>query len=449
MKISTYYLMFFISLSYSQDYDFGEINDLLDDSLAVYNGNIIVLVEQNNSRIFEYQAGYIDTSSVIPIASATKWLSGAVVLSLADEGYFFLDDTIGTYLPIFTEYGKGHITIRQAFSMTSGLFNVEYYNTFSLDTSLTLEESVDSIAVHIPLAYQPGNWIAYNNNGMQTVGRIAEIVTGLDWQTIAEEQIFTPCEMFNTTYDVFGVNPVIAGGAKTSPVEYMQFLQMVMNDGIYNGDTVLTSQSIQELFTNQTAGLPIYWSPFPNGHPNYPYDAEDLRYGFGSWIFAENPTTGMVEEITSPGAFGSFPWADVSRNISGIIFTFIIEGFLPTLNTNLKLIQNVREIVDSQLHTDSNSDIENMIPESFVLLPAFPNPFNPSTIISFDLSDADMVSLDIFDIAGRQVASLINEYMIPGSHQINWNPGQLSSGIYFVKLIAGNTSLNQKITYVK
>ncbi|HIF83577.1 MAG TPA: T9SS type A sorting domain-containing protein [Candidatus Marinimicrobia bacterium] len=84
-----------------------------------------------------------------------------------------------------------------------------------------------------------------------------------------------------------------------------------------------------------------------------------------------------------------------------------------------------------------------------IMLPAYPNPFNPSTVISFDLSDADMVSLDIFDIAGRQVASLISEYMIPGSHQIVWNPGQLSSGIYFVKLIAGNTSLNQKITYVK
>ena len=92
---------------------------------------------------------------------------------------------------------------------------------------------------------------------------------------------------------------------------------------------------------------------------------------------------------------------------------------------------------------------DDILPERLTVHSAYPNPFNPSTIISFDLPDADMVSLDIFDIAGRQVASLISEYMIPGSHQIVWNPGQLSSGIYFVKLIAGNTSLNQKITYVK
>ena len=92
---------------------------------------------------------------------------------------------------------------------------------------------------------------------------------------------------------------------------------------------------------------------------------------------------------------------------------------------------------------------DDILPERLTLHSAYPNPFNPSTVISFDLSDADMVSLDIFDIAGRQVASLISEYMIPGSHQINWNPGNLSSGIYLVNLVAGTETLNQKITYIK
>ncbi len=364
MKILIYYLVFFLSLSYPQDYDFGEIDTLLDDSLDVYNGNVVVLVNKNNSRIYDYQSGVLDSNYVIPVASATKWLSGAVILSLSEDGYFSLDDTIGTYLPIFTDHGKGHITIRQAFSMTSGLFNVEYYHAFSLDTSLTLAESVDSIAVYIPLAYEPGTWIAYNSHGMQTVGRIAEIVTGQDWQTIAEEHIFNPCEMFNTTYDVFGINPVIAGGVRTSPNEYMQFLKMVMNDGIYNGETVLTHQSIQELFTNHTAGLPIYWSPFPYGHPDYPYDADVLRYGIGSWVFAENPASGEVEEITSPGAWGTFPWADVSRNISGIIFTFVFDdGFMSTLNTNLKLIHYVRGIIDltGDVNLDGNINILDIV----------------------------------------------------------------------------------------
>jgi hypothetical protein len=94
-------------------------------------------------------------------------------------------------------------------------------------------------------------------------------------------------------------------------------------------------------------------------------------------------------------------------------------------------------------------DDDIILPEQLVLHNAYPNPFNPSTLIRFDLLDANMVSLDIFDLNGKQVSSLINEYMIPGNHQISWNPGNLSSGVYIAKLSAGNTSLNQKITYIK
>lgn len=92
---------------------------------------------------------------------------------------------------------------------------------------------------------------------------------------------------------------------------------------------------------------------------------------------------------------------------------------------------------------------DDILPERLILHNAYPNPFNPSTMISFDLSTADMVSLKIYDLTGKQAVSLINEYMSPGSHQINWNPGQFSSGIYLVKLTVGNESMNQKITYIK
>ena len=68
----------------------------------------------------------------------------------------------------------------------------------------------------------------------------------------------------------------------------------------------------------------------------------------------------------------------------------------------------------------------------------------PSTIISFDIAEMDNVSLNIFDLTGRQVASLINEFMIPGSHQITWNPGLLPSGVYLVELVVGDRSFNQK-----
>ena len=72
---------------------------------------------------------------------------------------------------------------------------------------------------------------------------------------------------------------------------------------------------------------------------------------------------------------------------------------------------------------------KEQIPKNFNLINVYPNPFNPSTVISFDIAEMGDVSLKIFDLTGRQVASLINEFMIPGSHQMTWNPGLLPSGV--------------------
>ena len=70
-------------------------------------------------------------------------------------------------------------------------------------------------------------------------------------------------------------------------------------------------------------------------------------------------------------------------------------------------------------------------------------------MINFDIKEMDDVSLKIFDLTGKQVATLINEVMLPGNHQIIWNPGLLPSGVYLIELIVGKRSLNQKITYIK
>jgi len=119
------------------------------------------------------------------------------------------------------------------------------------------------------------------------------------------------------------------------------------------------------------------------------------------------------------------------------------------------LMETYPEVGESQftlsVYTDiaSNDEEDMIVPEKITLHNAYPNPFNPSTMISFDIAEIGDVSLKIFDLTGRQVASLINEFMIPGSHQVTWNPGLLPSGVYLVELIVGDRSFNQKITYIK
>ena len=59
------------------------------------------------------------------------------------------------------------------------------------------------------------------------------------------------------------------------------------------------------------------------------------------------------------------------------------------------------------------------------------------------------IKLNIYDISGKQVANLISETMASGNHQISWNPGTLSSGVYLIELNSGTKSLKQKVTYIK
>ncbi|MGE5365465.1 MAG: S8 family serine peptidase [Bacteroidota bacterium] len=83
---------------------------------------------------------------------------------------------------------------------------------------------------------------------------------------------------------------------------------------------------------------------------------------------------------------------------------------------------------------------KNSVPEKFYLQQNYPNPFNPATSIRFDLPEKSMVSLDLYDILGRRIAVLLNGYFDAGEHVYRLNAASLglSSGIYFVRLEAGN-----------
>ncbi|SVC31522.1 uncharacterized protein METZ01_LOCUS284376, partial [marine metagenome] len=89
------------------------------------------------------------------------------------------------------------------------------------------------------------------------------------------------------------------------------------------------------------------------------------------------------------------------------------------------------------------------IPEEFGLNSAYPNPFNPVTTLSFQLPMDSQVSMQIYNIQGRLVETLADYNMQAGYHSITWNADQHSSGMYFVKMIAGEHVSTQKLLLVK
>jgi len=98
--------------------------------------------------------------------------------------------------------------------------------------------------------------------------------------------------------------------------------------------------------------------------------------------------------------------------------------------------------------------ISNEIPEHFSLSQNYPNPFNPNTKIKFDIpfegNNLDRsIRLIIYDITGREVTTLINESLKPGSYESEWNAGNFASGIYFYKLTSEDFAETKKMVLLK
>jgi hypothetical protein len=109
----------------------------------------------------------------------------------------------------------------------------------------------------------------------------------------------------------------------------------------------------------------------------------------------------------------------------------------------------IRGQLDGEIIT-SVREIPGEIPLSHRLLQNYPNPFNPSTMISFDLPEGEIVTLKIYDILGREVATLINnEEFSAGSFQIEFNAGSLGSGSYFYKLTTDSFTEIKRMLLIK
>ena len=94
-------------------------------------------------------------------------------------------------------------------------------------------------------------------------------------------------------------------------------------------------------------------------------------------------------------------------------------------------------------------EVQPELLKEFSLSQSFPNPFNPSTSIQYAISSTQFVTLKVYDLLGREVATLVNEEKPAGSYDIEFNASQLASGIYFYKLQAGNFVQTRKMILMK
>ena len=95
------------------------------------------------------------------------------------------------------------------------------------------------------------------------------------------------------------------------------------------------------------------------------------------------------------------------------------------------------------------ADSHDGVPIEFSLNQNYPNPFNPTTTISYDLSANSFVTLKVYDILGREVATLVNERENAGTYSVKFDGSRLASGIYFYRLTAGSYISTRKLALMK
>ncbi len=108
-------------------------------------------------------------------------------------------------------------------------------------------------------------------------------------------------------------------------------------------------------------------------------------------------------------------------------------------------------VIKSTVLTGIHNGFTNTVPEKFSLDQNYPNPFNPSTSISYRLPSGGFVSLKVFDAAGNEVATLVNDRQNAGTYEIRFDAGKygLSSGIYFYSLRAEGFGQTKKMILIK
>lgn len=268
----------------------------------------VTLVADKDKVLALDAVGYSDISAnkrmttdcLFWIASQSKPITATALMMLVDEGKVALDDPVAKYLPEFhdlwlaAESDKDHvllkrpnhaITVREILSHTSGLPFASAMEKPTLD-GLPLATAVKSYAM-TPLVFEPGTKYQYSNAGINTAGRIIEVVSGMPYEEFLQTRLFTPLGMKDTTFtpnagqiarlaksykptssndglkeltigqltyplDKPGRYPMPAGGLFSTAEDVGKFCRMVLNGGTLDGKRYLSEKAVHEMTTKQT-----------------------------------------------------------------------------------------------------------------------------------------------------------------------------------------------------
>ena len=290
------------------------------------------------------------------IASMTKPMTAVCVLMLQEEGKLSIDEPVEKYLPEFKNQWlvekkdakklvlvrpKRPVTVRDLLTHTAGLGDVKPPRPASTLGELTMAYARE------PLQFEPGSQWSYSNPGINTLGRLVEVLSGRDFATFIQERVFDPLQMRDTTFwpseeqlkrtaKSYRLNkdsgqleettvyftegrlsdrsrtPFPAGGLYSSAKDVAQFYRMLLNAGALEGRQLLRPETVELMTTTQSGEIKTGF-------------VEGMSWGLGFQVVREpQGSTAALSKGTfgHGGAYATHSWGDP---VKGLAYVLLIQ----------------------------------------------------------------------------------------------------------------------------
>ncbi len=310
--------------------DLADLESEIMSDLNIFetDTDFTLIIKSENGNTFTHSTGNSSETVEYESASTSKLVTAVIILSFVKEGILSLEDHPQDYISSWPTTGNlSSIQLKHLLSFTSGLANEPL--CINLGGS-NFETCVGNIATRNNDSTTPGEEFYYSGSHLQVAGLMAIKASGLlSWQDVFEQFQSETGLLSSARYDLpSSENPRLGGGMHWTAEEYLEFLE-----ALYKED-ILTTELINQMTSDQINEATVEYSPIIEAIE------EDWHYGFGNWIECHaNPyNCTKTTRISSPGAYGAYPFIDYENNYYGIVAR---QGLLGTSEKGYEVFENV------------------------------------------------------------------------------------------------------------
>lgn len=445
----------------SQKSTLNEIDTFIVEQMEIFHvPGLSACIIKGDSVAWNNNYGFMDLEDSIPVSDSTlfnvfsigKSITSACIMQLWDKQLLGLDQNVNDFLPFQVDNpgnDSDSISARMLMNHSASLKdgNINEFVTLG-DPTISLSYFIGNFYGAGGVYYSPANFynlttgtaFHYSNYGIGLLGYLVEPLTGIEFKQYSQDSMFTPLGMNASAwflnelninnlaigYDYSGGNfiandhrghPAYPGiSFRTTALELANFVIMLLNDGIYNNNNILSSTSIDSMTTIQNPDWTIVYG----------------TTGLG--IFQRDDYGDRIVWGHNGGSSGGYAahYYFCKEENTGIVITTNSEQYVDPI---VEYLFDFAVILDIPQNTKNSQRVINI----------FPNPVSDNCTIKYELSQPTNVSIKVYSCIGKELLVLQNGRMTNGYHKLEWSTAELTKGIYFCKVKIGNEIMTKKI----